>query len=206
MSRAFRDAKLCPLVRARQLHIGNNLVVALSSRPVSRLSRKDKGGWCESRLVVLLGNRSADTLSDGISKSRRSGGRQPYLYWRSRGCDVRQKTYGRRAVGRVYSRQMRSKSVRWLPNEVCAWTDREGLFGKPKLKSLWLHSRRVVVHCLAFCPALLPQNWTGHWVGIRASGFPLFCFRVKFTLSLQTIVLNCAFSIHHFRAGGYSVG
>jgi hypothetical protein len=33
--------------------------------------------------VVLLGNRSADTLGDGISKSRRSGGRQPYLYWRS---------------------------------------------------------------------------------------------------------------------------
>jgi Flavodoxin-like fold len=33
--------------------------------------------------VVLLGNRSADAFGDGISKSRRSGGRQPYLYWRS---------------------------------------------------------------------------------------------------------------------------
>ena len=37
-----------------------------------------------------------------------------------------------------------------------------GLFGKPKLKSLLLRSRRVVVHCLAFCPAPFPRHWTGH--------------------------------------------
>ena len=58
--------------------------------------------------MVLRGNRSADIFSDGISKSLRSGERQPYLYWRSRGRDVRQKTYGRRAVGRVYSRLRRA--------------------------------------------------------------------------------------------------
>jgi hypothetical protein len=67
-----------------QLHIGNRLVLALSSRRVSRPSIKDKGAWCESQLVVLCGKRSAAIFSDGISKSPRSGERQPYLYWRSR--------------------------------------------------------------------------------------------------------------------------
>jgi hypothetical protein len=193
-----------------QLHIGNRLVPALSSRRVSRRSIKDEGAWCESQLVVLCGKRSAAIFSDGISKSLRSGERQPYFYWRSRGREVRQKTYGRRAVGRVYSRLGRA-GIQVRPDR------RRQMRGEPgptegacsenrKQKSLLLHSRRVVVQCLAFCPASSPDTGPGiRWESAPAASH-FFCPRVKFTLSLQTIVLNCAFSIHYFRAGGYSVG